>query len=100
MDRHLRKVYTMRKVLRKTVRASTLTEIANRLLASPSSTRDERVGVIVLLESSLLTDDAYRGYNYLDAEQIGFEGVQPGIRPERGVTNQFADTDNTRRIYL
>jgi hypothetical protein len=52
------------------------------------------------LESSLLTDDAYRGYTYLDAEQIGFEGVQPGIRPERGVTNQFADTDNTRRVYL
>ena len=92
----------MRKVLRKTVRVSTLTEIANRLLASPSSTRDERVGVIVLLESSLLTDDAYRGYNYLDAEQIGFEGcdIKPGIRPERGVTHQFEDTDNTRRVYL
>ena len=92
----------MKKVLRKTVRASTLTEIANRLLASPSSRVDERLGAIVLLESSLLTDGAYRGYSYLSPAQLGFENcdIKPGIRPDSGIAHQFEDTDHTRRIYL
>lgn len=87
---------------RTTVSIDTLLSYANGYLASDFHGGDEpasiarRMGLIDLLEATLNSVGRYRGYTFLDENDITLS--KPGIRwREQGHT--FENTDITRRRY-
>ncbi len=74
-----------------------LVDEVNYVLKHPESSRDERHGLITLLESALFEAGAYNGYMYLSPDSLDVD-VTPGVRYIDGIA-VFRDTDPTRRKY-
>ena len=58
-----------------------------------------RKGVMAMIEAVLFETKNYKGFRYLAQDEVP-AGCTPGIRRERGVDNQFDETDNTRVRYF
>jgi hypothetical protein len=64
----------MAKTARKTIEVGTLLHRVNYFLASDRSTPDEREVMCTFIEGVLFDTGNYRGYRYLDTEQIAGNG--------------------------
>jgi hypothetical protein len=64
----------MPKLARKTIEVGTLLHRVNYFLASENSTADEREVMCTFIEGVLHDTGNYRGYRYLDADQIEGNG--------------------------
>ena len=64
----------MAKTARKTVEVGTLLHRVNYFLASDRSTADEREVMCTFIEGILFDTGNYRGYRYLDTDQIEGNG--------------------------
>ena len=81
--------------IRKTITIAKLVDMANTMLATSTCGPDQRWGVIILLEKTLLDAGVYNGFSSLTEAQVP-AGELPGIRRERGIDNLFDNTDQTR----
>ena len=87
---------------RKTFDVNKLVEKANTIL-SKGSTKDERQGIILLVESILHETGNYKGFNYLKTSDVP-DGELPGIHTNSDGSlptdiDPFDNTDHTR-IYF
>lgn len=89
---------------RKTVEIEELLNYANGFLSAKYGSKEERQGIIFMLEFALNKANRYRGFRYLDETELG-PTDKPGIRwvpYEPSVMRfdpRFADTDSTRVRY-
>jgi hypothetical protein len=94
---------------RKTVEVEVLKQTVNKILATmagsaPSDAR-YRAGMMALLEDVLHNTGNYHGFQYLGLHEVP-AGNKPGINmgPDGHVSNnyelRFADTDDTRVVYI
>lgn len=90
---------------RKTINLEILVRFANQQLARVDSfiTREQRLGVITMVEEALRMADAYKGFQYLTNDQLPVS-VLPGVRYENGnilpFPQRFENTDDSRRYYF
>ena len=93
---------------RKTINVENVKGMANRALeASMRWSAEEakyvdvdrywRQGVMTMIEQVLMDSDNYKGFCYLDINEVPQES-KPGIRREK--EDQFENTDNTRVRYF
>ena len=61
---------------RKTIEVNTVLTMANNLLALPTSSPDERTGVIVMLEGVLFASGQYGGFRYLSTDEVEGSGTR------------------------
>lgn len=87
----------MKNPKRKTIDVAGMVRHANFYLANGGTNRDEREGVIMLLEACLNRAGQYQGFNYLSDKEI--DGI-PGIWSDRDENTRFDGTDSTRRVYI
>ena len=96
--------------IRKTMNVEDIKNYANNQLGSSIRYRRQvdsfegidaefRKGVMAMIEAVLFETKNYKGFRYLAQDEVP-TGCMPGIRRERGVDNQFDDTDNTRVRYF
>lgn len=90
---------------RKTVEIEKILDYANGFLSAKGGTPESRYGVICLIEQALFAANRYRGFTYLEENQLG-SADKPGVRWEKQVEGGtiayaacFDDTDKTRRRY-
>ena len=88
---------------RKTISVSSLKQKVNEMLAQ-SICRQERFGMIRVLEFTLHETGNYRGFRYLTEREVP-TGELPGINvddkgPLDDILARFQDTDCTRVEYL
>lgn len=86
--------YTRRPL--KMTRVESLKEKVNNLLKSEYYSQDARAGMCIILESTLMESNNYKGFRYLNDQQLP-KGVIPGIREGK---DQFVNTDPYRREYF
>lgn len=93
----------MKKKQRKSLPRLSLISVANRILAGNVSTKEERQGIIRLMDKVLEENECHRGFDYLTvADLTGAVPAEilPGIWPGDNYIDKFANTDPTRRKYL
>lgn len=61
---------------RKTIEVETLREMTNHFLANQNTNADERQGVADMFESVLHQTGNYKGYRYLDTDEIEGNGTR------------------------
>lgn len=87
---------------RKTVDIQPILDYANGFLSAKGGTRESRYGVICMLEAILFKANRYRGFCYLEQDQLSSQDL-PGIRwtDPYGASSSavFDNTDSTRRRY-
>ena len=89
---------------RKTVAVREMTRRVNEMLKHSLGTRDERQGMMSVVEAMLFATGNYRGFRYLTSREIT-PGELPGINlddrgePHPDLLVRFHDTDPTRIEY-
>jgi len=83
---------------RKTFNVADFKKSVNQVLARSMCAPDIRQGWINALEVALYDSGNYKGYNYLNVNDVP-PGEKPGIRGVDPVS-KFIDTDMTRRFYI
>lgn len=83
---------------RKTFDVADFKKTVNQVLFRSICAPEIREGWINALECVLHDSGNYKGYNYLNANDVP-PGEKPGIRGENPVS-KFIDTDSTRRVYI
>ena len=89
---------------RKTIAVAEMTRRVNEMLVHGYSSREERHGMIQVLENMLFATGNYRGFRYLTSREIT-PGELPGINlddrgePHPDLAVRFHDTDPTRIEY-
>jgi len=89
---------------RKTFEVEALKEHVNNMLKTNYWSKEQRIGMYLVLENVLHNTGNYNGFRYISNLEVG-DGMLPGVRfdeetrlileyPER-----FKDTDDTRRQY-
>jgi hypothetical protein len=91
---------------RKTIKVTDLLDKVNDILATTTCNQDIRQGAINLLEHVLHETGNYRGFRYLDADEVP-NGEKPGIIldpdsicPHADYQERFKNTDYTRIKYF
>ena len=85
--------------MRKTIQVEDLRKTVNDMLKAETS-KEERMGMITVLESVLHSTGNYNGFKYLDKREVP-NGHRPGIRGYDGTYEEnFRDTDDSRRFYF
>ena len=82
---------------RKTIDIQPILDYANGFLSAKGGSVESRYGVICMIEAVLMNANRYRGYRYLDQQQLSEEDL-PGIRMDNP-SAYFKNTDDTRRHY-
>jgi hypothetical protein len=91
----------MAKVARKTVEVGKILRMANSFLAAENTTADEREGVCALMEAILFETGNYRGYRYLDTDQIEGNGSRRFYFPSGKIVDDHdADLRNINKIRV
>jgi hypothetical protein len=89
---------------RKTIAVAEMTRRVNEMLVHGYSSREERHGMIQVLENMLFATGNYRGYRYLSKREVP-AGELPGINlddlgnPLEDLMDRFRNTDGTRVEY-
>ena len=89
---------------RKTIAVAEMTRRVNEMLVHGYSSREERHGMIQVLENMLFATGNYRGYRYLSKREVP-AGELPGINldtagnPLSDQLERFRNTDGTRVEY-
>jgi hypothetical protein len=89
---------------RKTIAVAEMTRRVNDMLMHGYSSREERIGMIQVLENILFATGNYRGYRYLTQREVP-AGELPGINldedgnPLSDLLERFINTDGTRVEY-
>lgn len=71
---------------KKTVRVEEVKQFANRQLANPNNTLEEKLGIITMIEKVLHMADAYNGFMYL---QLGPENQPPRLGTEEWCSRKY-----------
>lgn len=87
----------MAKAMRKRVALEAIVDQANKYLASPRTTYEQREGVMTMVEFALFEADNYQGFRYLDENEVKLG--EPGIFRNKDEEEQFIGTDRTRVQY-
>ena len=94
------------KAAKKIIKINELLTIVNNMLAtSPSDAKEERSGMIAVIETVLISTNNYKGFKYLMKTQLQF-GSLPGINVDdngeicEDAQARFANTDYTRVQYF
>lgn len=91
----------MAKVARKTVEVGKVLRMANWFLAAENTTADEREGVCALMEAILFETGNYRGYRYLDTDQIEGNGSRRFYFPSGKIVGDHdAELRNVNKIRV
>ena len=86
---------------RKTVEVGKMLRMANSFLAAENTTADEREGVCALMEAILFETGNYRGYRYLDTDQIEGNGSRRFYFPSGKIVDDHdAELRNVNRIRV
>jgi hypothetical protein len=91
----------MAKVARKTVEVGKVLRMVNSFLAAKNTTDDEREGVAALMEAILFETGNYRGYRYLDTDQIEGNGSRRFYFPSGKIVDDHdAELRNVNKIRV
>ena len=91
----------MAKVARKTIEVGKMLRMANSFLAAENTTADEREGVCALMEAILFETGNYRGYRYLDTDQIEGNGSRRFYFPSGKIVDDHdAELRNVNKIRV
>lgn len=87
---------------KKEIDVLTLRKHVNNMLKNSTCSKEQRLGMIAVLESVLYETNNYSGFRYLEASEIP-ELELPGINKFNNLLTfekRFKNTDDTRRYYF
>lgn len=85
---------------KKTFNIREFTEEVNRMLAESTCTADQRMGMILLLERTLMDSGNYHGYAYLSTDDVPSGHKGGHFYDATGPGWSTDGMDDTRRRYI